>query len=145
ATYKVTDSVSGTGFLSSFSHQAIADPTHGRVNYLSQADALAKNITYASGNTFIIQADSKTVLSASGPGRNSARISSNKQYSTHVVIMDIRHMPEGCGTWPAAWEFGPNWPNEVDIIEGVNGVGVNQATLHTGAGCTMPSTTTQTG
>jgi len=61
--------------------------------------------------------------------------------------MNIRHMPQGCATWPAAWEVGPNWPNEgeVDIVEGVNGVGANQATLHTGAGCTMPSSTTQTG
>ena len=31
ATYGQTDSISGSGFLSAFSHQAIADPTHGRV------------------------------------------------------------------------------------------------------------------
>lgn len=31
---------------------------------------------------------------------------------------DIRHMPQGCGTWPAAWEVGDDWPNqgEVDIV-----------------------------
>ncbi|KAF8590993.1 glycoside hydrolase family 16 protein [Ramaria rubella] len=147
ATYSLSDAISGTGFLSAFSHQAIADPTHGRVNYLSQADALAKNLTFASGNTFIMRADDTTVLSASGPGRNSVRIQSNAQYSTHVVVMNIRHMPEGCATWPAAWEVGDDWPNggEVDIVEGVNSVSPNQATLHTAAGCTMPSSTTQTG
>lgn len=31
ATYQQTDSISGTGFLNAFSHQAISDPTHGRV------------------------------------------------------------------------------------------------------------------
>ena len=31
ATYSQTDSHTGTGFLKSFSHQAISDPTHGRV------------------------------------------------------------------------------------------------------------------
>lgn len=32
---------------------------------------------------------------------------------------DIRHMPQGCGTWPAAWEVNEEiWPNggEVDIV-----------------------------
>jgi len=147
ATYGRTDAISGTGFLSAFQHQAIPDPTHGRVNYVSQADALAQNLTFASGNTFIMRADHTTTLDPSGPGRNSVRIMSNTQYSTHVVIMDIRHMPEGCATWPAAWEVGDDWPNngEVDIVEGVNSVAPNQATLHTSPGCTMPASTAQTG
>lgn len=63
--------------------------------------------------------------------------------------MDIRHMPQGCGTWPAAWEtLESNWPQsgEVDIVEGVNDVEPNQSTLHTTPGCTMPvSGTGQTG
>jgi len=50
-------------------------------------------------------------------------------------------MPEGCGTWPAVWELGPNWPNggEIDIVEGVNNQPPNSITLHTGPGCTMPA------
>lgn len=141
ATYSQTDSHQGDGFLKSFSHQAIADPTHGRVNYVDQATALAQNLTYSSGDTFIIRADHTTTLSASGPGRNSVRIQSNKQYFNHVAVFNIRHMPEGCATWPAVWEVGANWPNqgEVDIVEGVNNVSPNQATLHTSSGCTMPS------
>ncbi len=64
-------------------------------------------------------------------------------------------------TWPAVWEVGPNWPNggmvilfclsplvliaffgilgEVDILEGVNDVSPNQATLHTSPGTSHPS------
>jgi hypothetical protein len=30
-TYRQTDNIVGSGFLSAFSFQAIADPTHGRV------------------------------------------------------------------------------------------------------------------
>ncbi|KAI0790474.1 laminarinase [Abortiporus biennis] len=145
--YSQTDSHTGTGFLKSFAHEAIADPTHGRVNYVDQTTALAQNLTYANGDTFIIRADFKTKLSASGPGRNSVRLQSNKQYSNHVAVFNIRHMPQGCGTWPAVWEVGADWPNqgEVDILEGVNDVSPNQATLHTSSGCTMPASRSQTG
>lgn len=54
---------------------------------------------------------------------------------------DVRHMPQGCGTWPAAWETDEGaWPTngEIDILEGANDRGPNAATLHTGPGCSMP-------
>ncbi|KAH8105325.1 laminarinase [Cristinia sonorae] len=145
--YSQTDSIIGSGFLSAFSHQAIADPTHGRVNYVSQSTAQAQNLTFASSDHFIIRADHTTKLSASGPGRNSVRLQSNKQFTNHVAVFNVRHMPQGCGTWPAIWEVGDNWPNngEIDIVEGVNDVSPNQATLHTNAGCTMPGSRTMTG
>ncbi len=50
-------------------------------------------------------------------------------------------MPEGCGTWPAFWACGADWPNngEIDIIEGVNQQTENYMTLHSRDGCTMNS------
>ncbi|KAF8679935.1 glycoside hydrolase family 16 protein [Rhizoctonia solani] len=143
ATYSVTDTFIGSSFLSGFTHEAIADPTHGRVNYVDQSTAVSRNLTFASGNTFIMRADSTTTLNPSGPGRNSVRIQSRKQWSTHVEIMDVRHMPQGCGSWPAYWTTNTvNWPQagEIDIIEGVNDQGPNAATLHTTPGCTQPYT-----
>ena len=50
ATYSLTDNWVGTAFLQAFSWQAIADPTNGRVNYLSQADSVAQNLTYTTSN-----------------------------------------------------------------------------------------------
>jgi hypothetical protein len=40
------------------------------------------------------------------------------------------------------WEVGGDWPSqgEIDIIEGVNDVAPNAATLHTSEGCYMPTT-----
>nr|AHI42991.1 endo 1,3-beta glucanase [Phanerodontia chrysosporium] len=146
--YTLIDNYVGSTFLSAFVHEAIADPTHGRVNYVNQATAVAKNLTFASGNTLILRADDTTVLSPSGPGRNSVRIRSVKAYTTHVAIIDVRHMPQGCGTWPAFWETdGSDWPNggEVDIIEGVNDQSPNAMTLHTGANCNMPASRAETG
>lgn len=80
---------------------------------------------------------------ASGRGRNSIRISTQKTYNHGLVILDLAHMPAGqCGTWPAFWMLGPNWPNngEIDIIEGVNSQTQNSMTLHTNAGCSIEST-----
>ncbi|KAG7094982.1 hypothetical protein E1B28_005779 [Marasmius oreades] len=147
ASYGQQENIAGSGFLSAFSYEAIADPTHGRVNYVDAGTARSQNLTFASSDTFVLRADSKTTLSASGPGRNSVRIVSNRQYTTGVMIFNIRHMPQGCGTWPAVWTVGSNWPNngEIDILEGVNDQGPNQGTLHTNSGCTMPASRSETG
>ncbi|TCD68804.1 hypothetical protein EIP91_009671 [Steccherinum ochraceum] len=159
--YSLSDNHVGKDFLTSFTHETIADPTHGRVNYVSQATALSKNLTFTNSNTLILRGDYKTKISASGPGRDSVRIKSVKSYDHHVTVFDVKHMPEGCGTWPAAWETTENgWPDsgEVDIEQciccllpgtnwpdSVNGKGPNQSTLHTNANCNMPASRTQNG
>ncbi|KIM37388.1 glycoside hydrolase family 16 protein [Hebeloma cylindrosporum] len=146
--YLLTSNIVGPAFYSAFTWEAIADPTHGRVNYVDEFTSIKRNLTYASFDTFILQADHKTVLDADGPGRDSVRIISRKAYTQHIAVFDVRHMPEGCGTWPAIWETkGQNWPSggEVDIMEGVNNQSPNAATLHTTEGCTMPASRLQTG
>jgi hypothetical protein len=56
-----------------------------RRNYVDQATALAKNLTFASADTLVLRADSTTVLNPSGAGRDSVRIRSVKTYTTHVA------------------------------------------------------------
>ncbi|KAJ7923470.1 glycoside hydrolase family 16 protein [Mycena leptocephala] len=149
AVYFRTEHIVGQDFYDAFNFEAVADPTHGRVNYVDETTARRQNLTFASENSFVLRTDHKTVISNSSTvGRNSVRIRSNKAYTTHVAVFDILHMPQGCGTWPAVWETDESiWPNggEVDILEGVNDQGTDQITLHTAAGCTMPATRTQTG
>ncbi|KAM5536441.1 hypothetical protein V8D89_009877 [Ganoderma adspersum] len=145
ASYLLTENIIGPQFLSAFTHETIPDPTLGRVNYLSQAAALARNLTYTNGDTLILRADSTTVLDPFGPGRDSFRLQSTRLYDSHVTVWNIRHMPQGCATWPAIWEVGTNWPREIDIVEGNNDGGPNQSTLHTVPGCTMPSSRNQSG
>jgi hypothetical protein len=59
-----------------------------------------------------MRADYTSVLDPSGPGRKSVRVKTTKAYTTHAVIFDIRHMPQGCATWPAVRESGASeWPN----------------------------------
>ena len=77
---------------------------------------------------------------SSGSGRGSVRLTSYAAWNYGLFIADLDHMPTGCGTWPAWWLVGPNWPNngEIDIIEGVNTQTQDKSTLHTSYGCTMP-------
>jgi hypothetical protein len=62
------------------------------------------------------------------------------RFTGGMVLMDAWHMPTGCGTWPAWWQNGPNWPygGEIDILEGVNEFSQNQVSIHTGSGCRIP-------
>ncbi|KAI9325170.1 putative endo-1,3(4)-beta-glucanase [Zopfochytrium polystomum] len=135
AAYKLVDTFSGSTFFNNFDFFTGADPTHGTVQYLSQSAAQSAGIITA-GNPTIIAADTTHVQSA---GRSSVRITSKKSYNTGLFAFDLNHMPAGCGTWPAVWMLGPNWPNsgEIDIVEGVNVNSNNQVTLHTSAGCSI--------
>jgi len=135
--YSLTIEYSGSNFFNGWDFFTGGDPTHGYVDYVSQAQAQQWGFISA-GNPTYIRADSTSV--SSGSGRGSVRISTQRSFNaSSLIIFDLAHMPIGCGTWPAVWLVGPNWPNggEVDIIEGVNVNVVNQATLHTSSGCTM--------
>lgn len=48
-------------------------------------------------------------------------------------------MPFGCGTWPAYWLLGPDWPTngEIDMIEGVNTISSNTISMHTSENCSI--------
>ncbi|KAH7913973.1 glycoside hydrolase family 16 protein [Hygrophoropsis aurantiaca] len=131
----------GQNFYDAFHFEDQPDPTHGRVTYVNESIARESNLTFASSDTFIMRADYTTYLQPSDPGRNSVRIVSNQQYSILAAIFDMRHMPEGCGTWPAIWTVGADWPNqgEIDIVEGVNSMMPNTASVHTSSNCQMPS------
>ncbi|KAF9002493.1 glycoside hydrolase family 16 protein [Cyathus striatus] len=146
--YWLSENVVGDEFYRFFEFESIPDPTHGRVNYVDEHTARTSNLTYAKDDTFVLRADDATVLNPDGPGRNSVRIRSRKTYTNHVAVFNIRHMPQGCGTWAAVREtLEANQPygGVVDIIEGVNDQAPNLITLHTTSGCTMPSNREQTG
>jgi hypothetical protein len=130
----------GDGFFQGWNWETMNDPTHGRVNYVGQAEAQSKNLTYgavsslphstlarsfffiAEGGKFFMRADDWSIVPPSARGRDSIRISSQNAYDEAVIVLDVEHMPTGCGTWPAFWtlsQTGP-WPHggEIDIIEG---------------------------
>ncbi|KAI8641534.1 concanavalin A-like lectin/glucanase domain-containing protein [Parasitella parasitica] len=126
----------GDSFFDAFDFFTDSDPTHGFVQYVDKATASKQGLIYTQNNQAIIKTDNTTITTT---GRQSVRLVSTVSYNTGLFILDLEHMPTGCGTWPAYWMVGPSWPNsgEIDIIEGVNTQAQNQVTLHTSAGCTM--------
>jgi len=136
---------SGSDFFSSWNFWDTGDPTNGLVDYLSQADAQSQGLIEidSSGNAIMRVSTTPVVQNL----RPSVRIESNQQFTQGIWIMDATHMPTGCGTWPAFWTLGPNWPydGEIDIVEGINADKMNQATLHTVTGCYLATSYTATG
>ena len=74
-----------------------------------------------------------------GP-RQSIRLEGKRRFNRGLFIIDVRHMPAGCGVWPAFWLTDEaNWPvnGEIDIVEGVNYQDVAKTALHSTRHCSM--------
>ncbi|MGZ3656974.1 MAG: glycoside hydrolase family 16 protein, partial [Bdellovibrionota bacterium] len=146
--YTLSEDISGDSFFDHFVFVTDPDASKGFVKYVDRATATKLGLISTAGGHAKISVDSAHV--AVDPGRESVRLSSIKETTTGLFILDVDHIPEGAGTWPAFWSFGAHWPNngEIDVIEGVNSGNSNQSTIHTRAGCTMPegdSSRTMTG
>ncbi|KAI4174133.1 MAG: hypothetical protein LQ348_006428 [Seirophora lacunosa] len=144
AKYILKDDYSAPNFLNMFNFDTFDDPTHGYVNYVDQATADSMDMFNVSNGQVTFGVDHTNI--ASGRGRTSIRLTSKAQYTHGLVILDLAHMPGSiCGTWPAFWMTGPNWPHsgEIDIIEGVNTASRNRMTMHTSDGCSLAGSTCQ--
>jgi len=132
-----------TDFFGNFDFWTGPDPTEGFVDYVDEATARQTNLIN-NNSTSAIQWGVETRKKAPH-GRPSVRIASKKRYDSGLIVLDVAHMPFGCGTWPAFWTVGPNWPHngEIDILEGVHEQTNNGMTLHTGPGCRIGQDTTQ--
>lgn len=137
AKYSLQTDYSGAQFFEGFDFFTDPDPTSGTVLFVNEAEAngtgLAGFLDMGNSQTAIYMAADSTSEITDGSGRPSVRLSSNQTYNHGLFIVDIQHMPTGCGTWPAFWLVGPDWPvgGEIDIVEGVNVDTQNGMTLHT--------------
>lgn len=103
-----------SNFEKAFTYFTDPDPTHGFVDYVDQATAKSSKLFYTKNNQIIIKTDNTTVTPN---GRPSVRLVSKASYNSGLFLLDLEHMPTGCGTWPAFWMVGPDWPNggEIDV------------------------------
>ncbi|PWY74332.1 hypothetical protein BO70DRAFT_296781, partial [Aspergillus heteromorphus CBS 117.55] len=145
SSYELVQTWKGEDFLELFDFYTGADPTNGFVTYSNQSYAESTGLVKVNTNgSFYIGVDHTNTISTTGAGRESVRIESNKYYDQGLFIIDLAHMPgSACGTWPAFWSTGSNWPDdgEIDIIEGVNKNEANEIVLHTSGTCDISSQT----
>lgn len=136
--YGLVTSYQGSNFFDGWDFFTGPDPTNGFVQYVDQTTAQNAGYISAGSSNVYIGADH---TNNAPNGRQSVRISTKQAFTHGLFVVDLGHMPVGCGTWPAFWtlETGATWPTngEIDIIEGVNTLTTNAMTLHTQQGCTM--------
>ena len=75
---------------------------------MSESTAEEEGLIYVNGSQVYMGADMTNVIHGNS-GRPSVRISSKNSYTTGLFLIDLEHMPTGCGTWPAFWLVGPDW------------------------------------
>ncbi|KAL4938279.1 hypothetical protein BDV06DRAFT_231945 [Aspergillus oleicola] len=138
AAYVLQDDYTPDTFFDMFSFFTDTDPTNGHVSYVDRSTAESGGLI-SSGSSVYMGVDHTNVAA---DGRQSVRLSSTQTYHHGLFIIDLGHMPTGCGAWPAFWILGPSWPDdgEIDIIENVNEATTNQMTLHTSDGCSIDDT-----
>lgn len=138
--WRLTNTYQGQSFFNEWDFFTAEDPTRGIVDYINEGAGRQAGIleVNSAGNAIMRVETTPTVAN----NRRSIRITTRTVFTGGLVILDAVHMPVGCGTWPAFWTNGPDWPNggEIDILEGVHEYANNQATLHTAAGCEIAST-----
>eukprot|EP00039_Didymoeca_costata_P021053 m.343255 g.343255 ORF g.343255 m.343255 type:complete len:338 (-) comp22566_c0_seq1:29-1042(-) len=139
SSYKLSDVWQGETFFNGWDFYTTQDPTHGCVDFVSRDEAQHDGLIWTTSSQAGMKADNTTVVASCGQGRKSIRISSQKTYNGGLFVLDLEHMPFGCGTWPAWWSTGPSWPQngEIDVVEGVNLNTWDQTTLHTTTGCSF--------
>ncbi|KAJ3276890.1 hypothetical protein HDV01_002945 [Terramyces sp. JEL0728] len=115
-----------------FSTTNPSDISQGSANYVSRNQAVSLGIFKVQNNQLYVGA--QQVMNGNP---SSIRLYTPERFTGGLWIFDSTHVPSGCGTWPAFWLVGANWPTngEIDILEGINGYGGNTVTLHSNPGC----------
>lgn len=69
------------------------------MQYVDQATAQSMNLLNASAGAAV--GWGVDTVNKDQAGRASVRLTSKKTYNHGLIVVDVEHMPVGCGTWPA--------------------------------------------
>ena len=85
--------------------------------YVNESVATTNGYATTDEDSITISVDTTNKWPNGGPGRPAVRLISDNTYTHGLFILDLNHMPYGCGTWPAFWLLGPDWPTNGEIGE----------------------------
>jgi hypothetical protein len=85
-----------TDFYGNFDFFTGPDPTEGFVQFVDEATGRETGLINSTGVSWGVDMTNKTPN-----GRPSIRMESKKSYDSGLIVLDVAHMPFGCGTWPA--------------------------------------------
>ncbi|KAF4470761.1 mixed-linked glucanase precursor MLG1 [Fusarium albosuccineum] len=139
--YSLAHSYIGESLISGFRWHDGPDLSNGFVSYQNQKNALDLDLYSVDPSSKAVRLGvDSTNKYGLNEGRPSIRLESKDSYQHGLFIADFLHMPPSqCGTWPAFWAYGADWPmgGEIDIIEGANLAYTNVMSGHTSEDCML--------
>uniref|UniRef100_A0A7S1FLU6 GH16 domain-containing protein n=1 Tax=Corethron hystrix TaxID=216773 RepID=A0A7S1FLU6_9STRA len=137
--YNGPDNVGSNGYINYVTKESAMNSGILRVTEeadLSYMSNPAERTEHVNKTQFVYMGSAPT---DAGP-RDSIRLEGKSKFNGGLFVIDLHHMPAGCGSWPAVWlSDEKDWPlnGEIDIVEGVNYQKVAKTALHTSKGCDM--------
>jgi hypothetical protein len=104
-----------TAMFSKFDPSEVTQSLTLNLRYVNESVATTNGYATANNDSITISVDTTNKWPNGGPGRPAVRIISDNTYTHGLFILDLNHMPYGCGTWPAFWLLGPDWPGNGEI------------------------------
>ncbi|KAF1975347.1 hypothetical protein BU23DRAFT_588682 [Bimuria novae-zelandiae CBS 107.79] len=146
--YQLIQEYNASNIFEEFNFFNGSDPTGGFVQYVPFDVAANTQLIGNGSDQIYLGVDSSNIYTPGGPGRPSVRIESKLTFTEGLFVIDLLHVPVGCGTWLALWTTGlSSWPadGEIGIIENVNDARSNNAAIHAKGECSVLDTANQTG
>lgn len=126
APYVLVDDYSPASFFNKFNFFTERDPTGGHVQYVNRSVAERNGYATTTNGIARLSVDTTNMFPHGGPGRPSVRLESDNTYTHGIFVADVKHMPTGCGTWPAYWLLGAApWPSNGEIGKSFHKLGLS--------------------
>jgi hypothetical protein len=75
------------------------DPTQGFVQYVPYGTAASTGLISNASGTVYLGVDHSNIYPPTEVGRPSVRLESKQLFTEGLFVLDLNHMPYGCGVW----------------------------------------------